>query len=107
MLSENVFLVFPVKSILTMHGISITRLQISIMPGFAIMDYKVQRAIFRLAVLDLHRNSKSEDKGLHKRFYFIYVQLSYLQTLNKVQLLQPIMLNDIRSKLYSKFQKKA
>ncbi len=81
-----------------MRGISVTRLQIPMTPGFAVTEYKVRGATFRTAVLDLHKNTKSGDKGLHKRFCSIYVQLSRLQTLDGVQLLQPITLDDIGSK---------
>ncbi len=87
-----------------MRGMSVTRLQIPMTPGFAVTDYKVQGATFRTAVLDLHRHSKSRDKGSHKRFCSTYVQLSRLQTLDGVGLLQPITLDDIGSKPHPKLQ---
>ncbi len=104
MLPENVFPVFPARSTLTMRGISVTSLQIPMTLGFAITDYKVQEATFRTVVLDLHRDSKARDKGLHKRFCSTYVQLSRLQTLDGVGLLQPITLDDIGSKPHLKLQ---
>lgn len=107
MLPENVFPIFLAKSTLTICGISITRLQIPMTPGFAVTEYKVQGATFQSAILDLHRNSKSGDKGSHKRFCSTYVQLSRLQTLNGGQLLQLITLDDIVSKPYSRLQEES
>lgn len=89
------FLVFLVKSTLTIYGISITKLKILITSSFAITNYKMQKVTFWLAILDLYKNSKLEDKDLYQRFYSIYVQLSRLQILNGVQLLQTITLDDI------------
>lgn len=66
--------------------------------GFAVTDYKVQGATFQIAVLDLHRKSNSGSGGSHKKICSTYVQLSCLQTLDGVQLLQPIILEDIGSK---------
>lgn len=43
---KNIFPVFSAKSTLMRCGISITRLQISMMSGIAFKDYKVQRVIF-------------------------------------------------------------
>lgn len=70
-----------------MHDISDIRLQIPMMPGFVISEYKVQRTTFQIAVLDLHHNSKTGDKNSHKRFRFTYIQLSHLRILDKVKLL--------------------
>lgn len=52
--------------------------------GFVITDYKVQGASFQLGIFDLYRNFKLRYKGLYKRFYSSYIQLSYLQILNVV-----------------------
>lgn len=41
MLVENVFPIFPAKSILMLPGINVTRLEILITPNFAVIDYKV------------------------------------------------------------------
>lgn len=76
-------------------------------PGFVVTDYKVQGATFRTAVLDLHRKSNSGSGGLHKKFCSTHVQLSHLQTLNGVQLLQSIMLEDIESKPDPKLQEES
>ena len=45
-LLENIFLIFPAKSIIPIYGISIIRLQILMIPDFAFSEYKVQRANF-------------------------------------------------------------
>lgn len=75
-------------------------------PGFAVTDYKVQKAIFQIAVLDLHKKSNSGSVDSHKKFYSAYVQLLRLQTLDGVQLLQPIILEDIGSKPDPNFKKR-
>lgn len=46
MLPENMFSVFLAKSTLTMYDISVTRLQILMMPDFAVTDFKVQEVTF-------------------------------------------------------------
>lgn len=46
MVAKNVFLIFLTKSTLTLHNISITRLQILIMLCFIVMEYKIQEATF-------------------------------------------------------------
>lgn len=45
-IKENVFLLFFIKSTLILYDISITKLKISRLLDFAIMDYKIQEAIF-------------------------------------------------------------
>lgn len=37
-------------------------------PGFAVLEYKVQRATFQIAMFNLHYNSKIRNKGSHMRF---------------------------------------
>lgn len=66
-------------------------------PGFAITDYKVQGATFKEAVLDLRRKSVDKTKNSHKTFCSTYVQLSRLQSLEGLHLLEPIELNDINN----------
>lgn len=73
------------------------------MPDFIILKYKIWEIIFQIAIFNLYYNSKIGDKSLYKKFYFIYIQLSYLQILNKILLLQFIILKNINSKLYIKF----
>lgn len=101
-LPKKVFSIFSAKSTIPIHNISVIRLQILMTPGFVVSEYKVQGAIFQIAILDLHHNSKAGDKSLHKRFYSTYFQLSRLQILDKVKLLQLIILENIKSKSYLK-----
>lgn len=100
-------LVFTAKSTLIIRSINITRLQIPMTPGFAVTNYKIERATFQTAVLDLHRNSNLGSKGSHKKFCSTYVQLLCLQTLDRVQYLQAITLEDIKSKPDPKLQKES
>lgn len=72
-LPEKVLPIFPAKSIILVHGIKVTRLQIPMTPGFVVLKYKVQGAIFQTAMLDMHYNSKSRDKILHKKFCSMYI----------------------------------
>lgn len=49
-----------------MYGISIIRLQIPIMLGFMVTDYKLQGTTFQTVILDLYKYFKSKDKSSHK-----------------------------------------
>lgn len=100
-LPNDIFPVFPTKSTLTIRGISVSRLQIPMTPGFAVTDYKIQGATFRSALLDLRRGSKINGSGGHKRFCSTYVQLSRRQSLDGVQLLERIQLEDIDNQPHS------
>lgn len=95
-LSANVFPLFPVKSTVSLQGISINRMQIPLTPAFAVTDYKVQGATFKTAILDLQRGQFANNVS-HKSFCSTYVQLSRLQSLEGVQLLQTISLKDINN----------
>lgn len=75
MLLWNMFLIFLAKFTLTMYSISVARLQIPMMSGFAITKYKIQKATFQTAILDLYRSFKLGDKSLYKRNCSIYIQL--------------------------------
>lgn len=67
-----------------MHHISVARLQILMIPDFAITEYKVKGATFQMVILDLYRNTKLENQSSYKRFCSNYVQLLRLQTLDKI-----------------------
>lgn len=102
-LPPDVFPVFPTQSTLTFDdNIKIQRKQIPLTPAFAMTEYKVQGASFKTAVLDLHwpdgTERGDEADWRHKRFFSVYVQLSRLETLDGVHLLQPIQFADIDNK---------
>lgn len=103
-LPPNVYPVFPVKSVITAKYTRINRRQIGITPGFAYTEYKVQGATFKSAVLDLRRRSKKKSIENHKRFCSTYVQLSRLQSLEGVSLLEPIQLDDINNQPHHELQ---
>lgn len=107
MLPKNMFSIFPAKSTILVRDISIIRLQIPMTLNFAISGYKVQRATFQITLLDLLHNSKAGDKSSYKRLCSTYVQLSCLQTLDGVKLLQPITLENIGSKPHAKLQEES
>lgn len=56
------FLIFSVKSTLIICGISITKLQILIMPRFVVKEYKIQRASIQIIVFYLYNNIKPKIK---------------------------------------------
>ncbi len=78
--------------------------QIGISPGFAYTEYKVQRATFKSATLDLQRKMIKKTAESHKQFCSIYLQLSKVQSLEGVSLLEPISLDDINNQPYHALQ---
>lgn len=65
MVVKNIISVFPTKSTLILRDISVTRLQIPIMLGFAVTDYKVQGTLFQTVILDLYKKFNSKSGGLY------------------------------------------
>lgn len=103
---EGIFPVFPSKSTLSLDNMKISRTQIPLTPGFALTMYKVQGATFQNAVLDLHRKNEAIGRfEKHRRFCSMYVQLSRLQTLDGVQLLEPVDFVDISYKPHPALEK--
>lgn len=101
-LPPNVFPLMPAESTMAFDGnIKIKTKQIPLAPAFALTEYKVQGATFKKAVLDLRRptarQSRKKENWNHRQFCSVYVQLSRLQTLDGVQLLQPIEYADINN----------
>jgi hypothetical protein len=88
---------FPVK----VGNMWIRRHQVPMSPAFALTEYKVQGSTYRYAVLDLARRTygMGEDAA-HSRHCSSYVQLSRLQTMDNLWLLEPITLSDIRNKMH-------
>ncbi len=85
------------KSTVSLQAVSINKRQISLTPAFAITEYKVQGATFKTAILELQCKN-SITGGSHKAFCSTYVQLSCLQSLDSVQLLQTFSLKGIDNK---------
>jgi hypothetical protein len=65
-------------------------------PAFCLTDYKVQGSTLKAAVLDLKDNSTAKGQNEHKKFCSMYVQLSRIQSLNGLHLLQKIDMKDLR-----------
>ncbi len=103
-LPRNVYLIFPVKSTVTAKEIRLNKKQIGISPGFAYTEYKVQGAMFKSATLDLQCKTIKKTTKSHKRFCSIYVQLSRVQSLEGISLLEPISLDDIKNKPHHELQ---
>ena len=72
-------------------------------PRFIVTEYQVQRTIFQTAVFDLYRTSNLGDIDFFTRFYSTYIQLLHLRILEKVQLLQSIILANIENKSHLTF----
>ena len=101
-LACNFYLVFSVKSTVTAKKIKLNKKKIEI--RFAYSKYKVQGATFEFATLDLRRKAIKKTAESHKQFCFIYVQLSQLQSLKGVSLLEPNSLDDINNQPHHKLQ---
>lgn len=65
-------------------------------PAFCLTDYKVQGSTLESAILDLKDDSPAQGQDCHKKYCSTYVQLSRLQSLRGLQLLQKIEMKDLR-----------
>lgn len=89
-LLKDLFPVFLTKLTLIIQRISVLQLQISMIPGFAIIDYKLQRSTFWSIILDLRSGNKTSNNKSYNRFYLTYVQLSWLLFFDNIKLLKYI-----------------
>jgi len=74
----------------------VRRKQVPVCPAFSLTDYKVQALTLKIAVLDLKDDSTAKGQNEHKKFCSLYVQLSRLQSLNGLYLLQKIEMKDLQ-----------
>lgn len=88
--------VFPIEGFITVKRRSIRRKQVPICSGFSLTDYKVQVSIVKIAVLDLKHDPTINGQTEHRRFCSPYVQLSWVESLHRLHLLQPIEMNDLK-----------
>jgi len=95
-LQANEFPVFPLERSITIKGYSIRRKQVPVCPAFSLTDYKVQGSTLKIAILDLKDESNAKNQSEHKKFCSINVQLSRLQSLDGLYLLQKIDMKDVR-----------
>ena len=65
-------------------------------PAFSLTDYKVQGSTLTTAVLDLKNDPTARGHDKHKKFCSMYVQLSRLQSLEGLYLLQKIQMSDLQ-----------
>ena len=82
----------------------LNRKQVDISHKFVYIKYKVQRAMFKSATLNLRQKLIKKTAKNPKRFSSIYVQLSRLQNLEKVSFLEPISIDNINNLPYHEFQ---
>ena len=102
----NLYLVFPVKLAIVAKKTKLNIKLMEITPGFVYTKYKVQRATFKSATLNLQCKLIKRSTQSHKQFCSIYVQLSRLQNLEKILFLEPISLDDINNQSHYKSQTK-
>ena len=95
-LETKVIPVFPLERSITIKGYSVRRKQVPMCPAFSLTDYKIQGSTLTTAVLDLKDNPSTKGQDHHKKYCSIYVQLSRLQSLNGLYLLQRIDMDDLR-----------
>lgn len=70
-------------------------------PAFALTEYKVHGSTYRAAVLDLSRQTYATgEDATHSRHCSSYVQLSRLQVMDSLWLLEPIKLSDVLNKIH-------
>lgn len=82
---------------MSLQGVSINRTKIPLTPDFATTKYKVQKATFKMAILDLQCGNSTSGRS-YRLFYSIYIQLFRFQSLDGMQLPQTISLKDIDNK---------
>jgi hypothetical protein len=98
-LDAKIIPVFPLERSITVKGHSVRRRQVPMCPAFSLTDYKVQGSTLTTAVLDLKDNRTAKGQDGHKKYYSTYVQLSRLQSLDGLHLLQKIDIEDLRFRL--------
>jgi len=64
--------------------------------AFSLTDYKVQGSTLPAAVLDLKDDPTAKGQSEHKKYCSLYVQLSRLQSSDRLYLLQKISMEDLR-----------
>ena len=95
-LEAKVIPVFPLERSITIKGYSVRRKQVPMSPAFSLTDYKIQGSTLTTAVLDLKDDPATKRQDHHKKYCSTYVQLSRLQSLNGLYLLQRIDMDDLR-----------
>ncbi len=88
--------VFPLERCITIKEHSVRRRRMPMCPAFSPTDYTVQDSTLTAAVLDLEDNSSAKGQDGHKKYWSIYVQLSRLQSLDGLHILQSIDMEDLR-----------
>lgn len=101
---RKVYQVFPVKLTVMTKEIRFNSKQVDISFVFDYTKYKIQRAMFKSVTLNLWRKLIKKTIESYKRFCSIYKQLSSLQSLERVSLLEPILLNNMNNPPHHKFQ---
>ena len=95
-LDDTVMPVFPLEKSITLKGYSIRRKQVPMCSAFSLTDYKVQSSTLTNAVLDLKDDPTRKGFDRHKKFCSNYVQLSRLEALDRLHLLQKIQMSDLQ-----------
>ena len=98
-IDEDCIPVFASTFSVRVDNMWIRRHQVPMSPAFALTEYKVQGSTYRYAVLDLARQTYGTgEDAAQPRYCSGYVQLSRLQMMDNLWLLEPITLSDFRNK---------
>jgi hypothetical protein len=104
-LVPDIIPIFPSTGIVTIQNMSVIRSQIPITPAWAMTDYKIQGSTCDAVTLDLHRqNSDFLGEPSQTVYCSIYVQLTRVETLDRLFLLRPVTLNDLNCKPHKLLQ---
>ena len=95
-LDDTIMPVFPLEKSITLKGYSIQRKQVPIYFAFSLTDYKVQGSNLKNAILDLKDDLTRKGMDCYKKFCSTYVQLSQLETLDGLHLLQKIDMSNLQ-----------
>jgi hypothetical protein len=101
-LDQDTTPLYPIESRGEVDGVSFTRTQIPITPGFAITDFKSQGKSVDEAIIDIKLDYTSSGPHQphinHKHYTSLNVQLGRIKSLAGLWLREPIQLADVQSR---------
>ena len=101
-INRNCISIFVITFLIRMSNMFIRRHQVLISFIIILTKYKVQDSMYQKMMLDLWWQCEtSKKKASHKQYCSVYIQLSHLQSLKNVQLLQFLTLSNINNHMYS------
>src|ERR1700735_1235676 len=95
-LEAKVFPVFPIERSITVKGYSVRRRQVPMCHAFCLTDYKIQGSTLKTAVIDIKDDPSAKGQSKHSKFCSRHVQLSRVESLEGLNLLEPIDMKDLQ-----------